>query len=370
MTCPRCGKESGADARYCVQCGQSLVAPSVAAAAATDETVHAGFWLRVAAVLVDCFVLGAGYMVLMVVASIASFGMLLGTEDPARAENAPWAYLLPWWVAWMALPWLYAALFESSARQATPGKLALRIKVTDLEGRRISFARATGRYFAEWLTGLTFGIGYVMAAFTQKRQALHDLIAGTLVVAANAEPARISGAPPAKPMGAPAIAGLVLLVVFVGLAPIGILAAIAIPAYQDYTARSQVSEGLMIAHDYKGAVQAAFESSGQWPADLTALEDRFSLVKQVNNSRYVEAIEVSNGTITITYGRAASPVIRDYLLSLRPHLTAAGGIAWQCGNAELPAGVDPELTPASGFGVTSLQDKHLPPACRTGFEPT
>jgi uncharacterized RDD family membrane protein YckC len=71
---------------------------------------------------------------------------------------------------------------ESSPRQATLGKMAMKIIVTDLEGRPISFGRATGRYFAKnFLSAICF-IGFLMAIWTQKKQALHDMIAGTLVV--------------------------------------------------------------------------------------------------------------------------------------------------------------------------------------------
>jgi uncharacterized RDD family membrane protein YckC len=80
------------------------------------------------------------------------------------------------------LSWLYFTIFESSSLQATPGKMALGIIVTDLSGNRISFARANGRYWGKILSGLTLGIGYIMAGFTRKKQALHDIMAGTLVV--------------------------------------------------------------------------------------------------------------------------------------------------------------------------------------------
>ena len=78
--------------------------------------------------------------------------------------------------------WLYYAGFESSRWQATPGKRVIGIRVTDAAGARVSFARASGRFFAKILSGLICGIGYLLAAFTARKQALHDLIAGTLVV--------------------------------------------------------------------------------------------------------------------------------------------------------------------------------------------
>jgi uncharacterized RDD family membrane protein YckC len=80
------------------------------------------------------------------------------------------------------LPWLYYAGMESSEHQATLGKLALNIRVTDIEGHRIGFLRATVRHIAKILSGMLLMIGYIMIAFTAKKQGLHDLIAGCLVV--------------------------------------------------------------------------------------------------------------------------------------------------------------------------------------------
>ena len=81
------------------------------------------------------------------------------------------------------LGWLYFAGMESSERQATFGKSVVSLRVTDLEGRRLSFKHATGRFFAKIVSGLIpLAIGYIMAGFTEKKQALHDMIAGTLVL--------------------------------------------------------------------------------------------------------------------------------------------------------------------------------------------
>ena len=78
--------------------------------------------------------------------------------------------------------WLYHTLMESSRRQATLGKMALGIIVTDLNGNRISFARANGRFFGKWISSMIMNIGYLMAAFTEKKQALHDMLASCLVI--------------------------------------------------------------------------------------------------------------------------------------------------------------------------------------------
>jgi len=78
--------------------------------------------------------------------------------------------------------WLYYALFEASHFQATPGKMALGLVVTDETGHRIGFGRATGRYFAKLISALILYIGFMMAGWTEKKQALHDILASTLVL--------------------------------------------------------------------------------------------------------------------------------------------------------------------------------------------
>ena len=90
------------------------------------------------------------------------------------------------WITIILINWLYYALLESSSEQATLGKQALGIFVTDLDGNRISFGKATGRFFCKLLSFITTSfVGCIMAAFTKKHQALHDLLAGTLVMTKN-----------------------------------------------------------------------------------------------------------------------------------------------------------------------------------------
>ena len=82
----------------------------------------------------------------------------------------------------IAVGWLYFALMESSKNQATLGKMALNLKVTDMEGNPVSFGRASLRYFGKILSGMIMMIGYILAGLTEKKQALHDMIAGCLVI--------------------------------------------------------------------------------------------------------------------------------------------------------------------------------------------
>ena len=125
---------------------------------------------------------------------------LAAGNDPQLALQALETYfhaMGPALLAQTVLGWLYFALCESSAWQATPGKRVLGLRVTDLEGRRLGFARATGRYFGKLLSAFFLCIGFLMVAWTQRKQGLHDLLAQTLVLngRADAAPARPSQAP-------------------------------------------------------------------------------------------------------------------------------------------------------------------------------
>lgn len=131
---------------------------------------YAGFWVRVLAYLID-------FVILLVVQSVINlfFGVsVFGAEAPSAlgASNA----------IGLIIGIAYFAGFEASDKQATPGKMALGLIVTDTDGGRISFLRAIGRYFAKILSGLILFIGYIMVAFTDRKQGLHDLLASTLVV--------------------------------------------------------------------------------------------------------------------------------------------------------------------------------------------
>ena len=141
-------------------------------------TLYAGFWRRFIAILVDTFVLYAAAGLVFAVA-YAVFGSPI-TEDGGLQPVFLLLYLL-----FAVAGWLYFTLMESGAGQATLGKRALSIAVTDGNGNRISFGRANGRFFGKLVSYMIpFGIGFMLAGWTAKKQALHDMIAGTLVIRA------------------------------------------------------------------------------------------------------------------------------------------------------------------------------------------
>ena len=152
-------------------------------------SMYAGFWRRVVAVILDGLALS-----LVTVPLNLAFGGGTDFGSDSMMAYSPEASSIG-----AALSWLYYALMESSAKQATLGKMAMGIIVTDLEGRRIGFGKATGRYFAKILSALIFLIGFLMVAFTARKQGLHDILAGTLVVKGQAPSQTQSMSPPPPP---------------------------------------------------------------------------------------------------------------------------------------------------------------------------
>jgi type IV pilus assembly protein PilA len=156
--------------------------------------------------------------------------------------------------------------------------------------------------------------------------------------------------------------GFTLIELMIVVAIIGILAAIAIPAYQDYTIRAQVTEGLNLAGAVKASVAETFAQTGVWPVN--------NAQAGVGNNtdiqgKYVTQVAVGNGGITITYGNQANNKIATATLGLRPALSNNNDIAWVCGNKSAPAGSTAVNTATATTSATML-DKYMPQTCRTG----
>jgi uncharacterized RDD family membrane protein YckC/Tfp pilus assembly major pilin PilA len=294
MFCNHCGARVDTGQQSCGNCGKLV---SDAPAAGNSTPPYAGFWKRAGAWILD-------YVILVLI-----MGLLAVLLSPIVRKTPLIGLLIG--LGYLLTPWLYYALSESSSTQATLGKSALGIRVTDLAGERVSFGRATGRYFGKIISAITMSIGFAMAGFTNKRQALHDKIADTLVVSKDFTPAEIAAAPAAPPASFLAVLGLVLLVILFGPFGIGILAAIAIPAYQDYTIRAQVAEGLTNAAPAKLAIAEAVADGG----DPTQLQDDELFAIQ---SRYVAAMDNRDGVLVITFGGQAHKSIANLSIELVP----------------------------------------------------
>jgi uncharacterized RDD family membrane protein YckC len=223
MYCSKCGTQLTNDTIFCSACGQAtgITAPIGIAAAAPSSSApglpgyapaanavpgtvarytpsgamlfvppaYAGFWLRFLAYIIDNIVLGVIFGVVALLA-IAAIGvdyfraMVQGLQD--GNGEFPVAFVSAILIAVLLtamVSWIYHAWMESSQYQGTLGKMALGLIVTDLNDQPVTFGRASGRFFAKIITGLIpLGIGYIMAGFTEKKQALHDMIASCLVL--------------------------------------------------------------------------------------------------------------------------------------------------------------------------------------------
>jgi uncharacterized RDD family membrane protein YckC len=197
--CNKCGTQNDAAAQFCSRCGTPFnVAPAPTPAAAPSGVAsypapapypaaqyvpYAGFWIRFIAFIMDFFIIGFVLFPLKAVFGLSVAIGSLGMNNFHRGFALPYLLLGGGVLKLITLgvAWLYEALMESSSYQATLGKMMFGMKVTDLYGNRIDFARATGRHFAKIICVLTVFIGFIMVGFTKRKQGLHDIIAGTLV---------------------------------------------------------------------------------------------------------------------------------------------------------------------------------------------
>jgi len=221
--CSKCGNLVADGVAFCPACGQPALSSSVAPASANVPGVgspvaalpagnyapvapqvavpvvygqpavqFAGFWLRVVAYLIDGVVVGLAFMALFIPFALmtgltAALGSIHPGEDPRDVGALLGGTFFLGLITMISLAilggWLYHAKMESSSWQATLGKKALNLRVTDMAGARVTFARATARHFAKLITGLIpLGVGFALAGLTERRQALHDMLAGCLVL--------------------------------------------------------------------------------------------------------------------------------------------------------------------------------------------
>ena len=205
MFCSKCGAAVPAGAAFCSACGQStgdpvavltqpttgVLPPQSVQPAAVTGVLYAGFWLRVVAAIIDNLILGVPMGLLFLLLFAGSIPMLMsGVQgNPMTTMMIFFPRFATLGVIWIVGRWLYWSLMEASEWQATLGKKALGLYVTDLEGKRATFGRTSARFWAgrgisivPYLGGLYYLIDCIMVAFSDQKQAIHDSIANCLVL--------------------------------------------------------------------------------------------------------------------------------------------------------------------------------------------
>lgn len=310
--------------------------------------LYAGFWRRVVTWFVDGVILTVGYWFL-----VAVLGRHALAPWPLSDSMTAMGAWMPLWFATTLQPlavvvaWLYFALFETSGWQATPGKRALGLRVTDEFGRRIGFMRATGRCFGKFVSALLLGIGFLLAGWTARKQALHDLMAACCVVRANGLAAWLGGpeaspaaaatpaaATPPRPTGMPAWA-IVLVVIggtaFLWVPLLAIMAAIAVPVYEGYVVRGEVARGLGVTTRARALVGQYIGERGSLPRDNADLGlPRPDSIR----GRHVTSVRVADGKVVVTFGGQASPEIRGGHVVMSPEGNAAM-LRWRCSSPDI-----------------------------------
>ncbi|MGG0175819.1 RDD family protein [Gottfriedia acidiceleris] len=180
MLCQKCGTINLDEANFCQSCGIRIQNNAQSNSlrnnleSESGLSKYAGFWLRFAAYLLDyIFIYIASFIIGFIIGFIIAISTGISDEDTLELILT---------IISLILVWLYFALMESSSLQGTLGKRLVGIKVTDIHSNRISFKRATGRFFGKFISAVIILIGFIMAGFTKKKQSLHDMMAGCFVV--------------------------------------------------------------------------------------------------------------------------------------------------------------------------------------------
>jgi uncharacterized RDD family membrane protein YckC len=260
------------------------------------------------AVVLDAFII--------IVPLLALGALLTGALGVSLDDQSNWGMVSgAAALCFLILFWLYNAVQISGSHRSTWGMRALLVQVVDANTlRRVEFAKATRRYFVSLISALLFFIGYLIQPFTKQRQALHDIVADTVVLATGK-------------LSAAAVAVLTVLGIAIPL--IGIVAAVGLPAYQEYALRTEIGEALDIGEGAKKAVGDYYRTNRSVPATLAAAK----APRPPADARYQLNLDPASGLIVIKF----DPLLSDKTIMYAPGLDQHGDLSLLCVNQGVPA---------------------------------
>jgi len=303
-----------------------MAAAQVHLSSGDDRATYGGFWRRAAAQMLDAMVVGIPLAIIIgvLIGLFAMIGVGAASGDNANmfAALAGGGMLLVQ-LGFFLVMWIYFAKSESGPKQSTIGKRLVGLYVESADtSQRISFGRASGRFFGKIVSQIILYIGYIMVAFTGRRQALHDMLAGTVV----RRRLEVSGT-------GWMVFGLGIWLVVPVLA---IMAAIAIPAYSDYTARAKVAEAMAYGQQAGRSVGEYAAQQESLPDSLEAAGFNLSPPAVVSDVSY----DSSNGEVSLTLN--AAPISGSTLV-IAPLQGADGTVQLKCSSPDIA----PRYLPAS-----------------------
>ena len=320
MYCPQCSYNNHSAARYCKNCDLDL-SPAALDSGNTDVLIYAGFWMRFLAALLDFFLMGAAVIALLLV--LAGLIVISGRDNIIHNSLAELIFVS----ITVCVAIVYHVFTTSSEACATLGKRWLNIKVLDIHGNKITPQHALGRLMARSASYLSFYTGFLIQPFTTRKQALHDLLAKTIVVRASGN-TKIS-----------IKATFLVLFIAIMIPLLALFATAGVPVFKQYIQKIQLKKGLQLGENATTAVTRFYVNNSRLPAVISDA-DRY-----LNTTTHVSAIEINqqNGELTLTFSDAERLGLRNKHLIYTAAFDTVHHIIWKCHSND----IETQLLPAS-----------------------
>jgi uncharacterized RDD family membrane protein YckC len=315
MFCSKCGYNNPPTLTICKNCEKNLAQGFIGSDRQDipEAILYAGFWWRLLAVFLDVLVILSGVLLLL----FAIAGMIAITGQDSILHTPLAISIFYWTVAGLSAA--YFILLESGANGATLGKRWLNIMIQDTQGSRLTLFNAVNRQLARVFSCLIFFTGFLIQPFTKRKQALHDLLAGTVVVKRNTSN-KIS-----------IMATLLVLFMALMVPVLALLATAGQPLFEQYVQTVQVNAAIKTGRAAASKVARFYRNNGRVPVDL---EDAGG---KTNPSAQIAKIEINqqNGEITLTFSETVRKDIRNRHLIFTPSLEADQSIGWKCRSTDI-----------------------------------